>query len=390
MKLVSEFRRVCVGALVAALMLAPLFATANGHEQPQPQPSEQKAQDFTKTIKKEFPVTATGTVNLINKYGKVDVKTWDKNRVKIDVKIVVNANSESAAQDVFDRIRIDFSNDDSFVKAETVINSSKSSWFDWNWGNDRTEFQINYEVLMPPGAVLDLSNKYGDANVAPLTNKATIDVKYGNFRLEGVGGNLTVKLGYGNGTVVKAGDASADVSYAKINFNEAQDVNFVSKYSKITIDKGADVKAESRYDQFYLPKVRKFHCQSSYGNVEIGSAESIIAVSRYTDYKVDRLSDNCDFDLQYGGLNVQNLAKGFSNVSLVGRYSDFKINVEGGASYTLDAAANYAGIAYPANFNVSYEKDKGTSHEVKGHSGTQGARSVIKANLSYGGLKVKQ
>ena len=67
-------------------------------------------QEFTKTIKKEFDITRDGTTNIKNKYGKVDIKTWDKNRVKIDVRIVVNARSEKSAQEVFDRIDIGFSN----------------------------------------------------------------------------------------------------------------------------------------------------------------------------------------------------------------------------------------------------------------------------------------
>ena len=37
---------------------------------------------------------------------------------------------------------------------------------------------------------------------------------------------------------------------------------------------------------------------------------------------------------------------------------------------------------------VTYEKDQGTSHTVEGYINTKGARSIIKANLSYGGLKV--
>ena len=92
----------------------------------------------------------------------------------------------------------------------------------------------------------------------------------------------------------------------------------------------------------------------------------------------------------YGGLRIENVSKGFAKINLVGKYSDFKIGIEDGASYTLDANANFAGIAYPEGLVVTYEQEKGTSHEVKGHAGTQNARSAIKASLSYGGLKVKQ
>lgn len=395
MKLVFKNQSFWVAVLFCLGLTLPGFASTTDPE-PQPKPQQvqpttpqQEAQDYTKAIKKEFPLNANGTVNLINKYGKIDVKTWGQNRAKVEVTIVVKAGSESQAQTVFDRIRIDFSNDDSFVKAETIIESNKSSWFNWG-SNDRTEFQINYQVYMPTTAALDLNNRYGDATVAPLSSRVNMDVKYGSFRLEGVGSGLTVNLDYGNGTVVKSGDATVNVSYSKLNFNDVRNINLTSKYSKLTVDNGADLNASSRYDEFDLVKVNNLDCTTKYGNMTIGSAESIKAAGQYTDYKIDRLGDNGDFDLMYGGLRIEHVSKGFSKINLVGKYSDFKIGVEDGASYTLDASASFAGIAYPTGLVVTYEKEKGTSHEVKGHAGTQNARSAIRASLNYGGLKVKQ
>ncbi len=393
MKSVFKYQLFMVATVYCLGMLLPSFALATDPVQPAPQVQpvqpQPEVQDYTKTIKKEFPITANGTVNLINKYGKIDVKTWDKSRAKVDVTIVVKAGSESQAQSVFDRIRIDFTNDDSFVKAETIIQSNKSSWFNLG-GNDRTEFQINYQVYMPATASLDLSNRYGDSQVAPLSSKVKMDVKYGNFRLEGVGNALTLNLDYGNGTVVKSSDANVNASYSKLNFNEVRNISLTSKYSKLTVDNGADLSADSRYDEFDLGKMDRLVCTTMYGNMVVGSAESISATGRYTDFKIDRLRDNGDFDLQYGGLRIEHVAKGFSKINLVGKYSDFKIVVDNGASYTLDANASFAGIAYPDGLVVTYEKEKGTSHEVKGHAGTQNARSVIRASLNYGGLKVKQ
>jgi hypothetical protein len=391
-------------ALLCLGLLLPGFASATGPEpmpkpkQSQPQPPQeapkqtapaQAAQDYTKAIKKEFPLNANGTVNLINKYGRIDVKTWEKNRAKVEVTIVVKAGSETQAQTVFDRIRVDFSNTDDFVKAETVIESGKNYWFNLGM-NDHTEFQINYQVYMPATASLDLSNRYGDSQVAPLTSKVKVDVQYGSFRLEGVGASLSLNLGYGNGTILKSGDAIVDVSYSKLNFADVRNVNLTSKYSQLKIANGADLTADSRYDEFDLTKVGNLICTTKYGDMTVGKAESIKATGQYTDFKIDKLGDNGDFDLTHGGLRIDHVSKGFSRINLVGKYSDFKIGVENGASYTLDANASFAGIAYPDGLVVTYEKEKGTSHEVKGHAGTQNARSAIRASLNYGGLKVKQ
>ena len=153
--------------------------------------------------------------------------------MKVDVTIVVDARSESSAQEVFDRIQIEFSNDDDFVKAETSIESNSGWWGGWN---NKSEFQVNYEVYMPSTCNLELENQYGNTNIAAISGNADIEVKYGDFQLEGVGGDLKVELGYGNGTVVKARDMTADVAYSKINIKDAQDIAFDTRYSKIYLD----------------------------------------------------------------------------------------------------------------------------------------------------------
>ena len=124
-------------------------------------------QEFSKTINKQFDISPDGLVNLSNKYGKIDIKTWDQNRVRISVKIVVDAKDEETAQEVFNRISVNFSNTSSQVTASTEIASKKSSW--WGWGNDSDDFAINYEVSMPTTGNLDVTAKYCDVYSAAIS-----------------------------------------------------------------------------------------------------------------------------------------------------------------------------------------------------------------------------
>ena len=346
-------------------------------------------QEFSKSIKKNFGIASDGTVALSNKYGKMDVKTWEQNRVKIDIRITVNAVSERAAQEVFERIEIEFSDTDNYISAETQINSNTSNWWNgWTSSKDKSDFQIDWEVFMPASVTLDLSNKYGDVYVAALDGNANVEVKYGNFRLDGIGEKLKVNLGYGNGTVVSATDTEAEISYSNFKMQEVFDVTFESKYSKITVDEAKDLRINSGYDTYTIGSVRDLHTQGKYDNYSIGTADNLIAVSRYSDFNIGTLKNSADFDLTYGGARIGKILRGFSEMRLLGRYADYKMTVEEGASYTLDADAEYAGIRYPRVMRVDYEKDRGTSHQVEGYVNTKGARSVIKARLDYGGLKV--
>lgn len=346
--------------------------------------------EFTKVIKKEFDINKNGTTALYNKYGKVDVKTWDKNRVKVDVTIVVNASSEATAQKVFDRIDIKFFNNEGYVKAETYIEPQKNDWWDWG-GSNRSDYSINYEVYMPPTNNLELTNKYGDSYVAPIEGVAKVDIKYGNIKMQGVKNNANITLGYGNGSIVNAYNVTADISYSNnMSFGDVRDVEVTSKYSKIKFEKVDNIRSNTKYDSYDITTVQDLRNDGKYDNFRIGSAQNVVVISKYTQVNVDKLKNLLDLNMEYGGSSVGMVSKDFTNVNLIGKYTDFKIALESGTNFKLDASANYAGIAYPSDLNVSYEKEKGTSHEVKGHVGKQDTGGTIIARVNYGGLKVRQ
>lgn len=345
--------------------------------------------EFTKTIKKEFDISANGTTAIYNKYGKVDVKTWDRNRVKVDVTIIVNASSESNAQKVFDRINVNFYNKSDYVKAETQIEPYKKEWWDWST-NNKSDYSINYEVFLPATNNLELANKYGDTYIASLSGRVNVDIKYGNIKLQGVNNNAKVVLAYGNGSVGSAQNISGDIAYAKLDCGDVKDVEFVSKYSRVTLDKAENILANTKYDTYEIAQAKEFRNEGKYDNIRLGTIQDVIVNSKYTNVSIEKLGNLLDLNLGYGGASVGVIGKNFTSVNLVGSYTDFKLGLESGANFKLDAAANYAGINYPPALSVSYEKEKGSSHEVQGHLGSQTARGTITARLNHGGLKVKQ
>ncbi len=340
--------------------------------------------EFTKNITQEFSISANGDVTLSNRYGKVDLKTWSQNKVKIDVTITVDARNQSDADDIFERIKINFDNGSDYVIAETTIESSKKSY----WGDGKGQFKIDYVVHMPKSCNLNLSNKYGHSKVAEIDGKAVIDVKYGDLVMDGVNNDCKVTLGYGNGTIVKVGNAVIDVKYGKININQAANVDVISKYSKVYIDEASDVNSSSKYDTYRLGNLQELKNEGKYDNFEINKINLINANSKYSDFEVETLKGEGIFSLEYGNVVIGTLLKSFTSLRMDGRYTEFKITVEEGANYAIDIATQYADVKYPGEMQVTYEKEKGSSHEVQAHKGSKSA-SLIKARVNYGGMKIR-
>lgn len=344
-------------------------------------------QEFTKTIKRNFPLIANGLTSLDNQYGKVYVKTWDQDKVKMEVKITVRAKSEEEAQEVFDRIKIAFTETRDKVSAETQIESRKSGW-SWFGGSSKIDYSIDYDVSIPENGRLDVANKYGDSFIGSINGKTTLNVKYGNFQMEEANNDLAIYLGYGKGTVFKAAQIVAEGSYCQLKIKEAKGIRINSKYSKVNIEKTHSLDASSQYDSYKIGYVHTFNNEGRYDNLEIGIAEVINVKSKYAEVTVGELKSSANLDLKYGGANFTKVVRGFNDLNLNGSFANYKIKVEEGANYQVNASADYAGINYPQVLQVVNEKEKGTYHEVNGYVGQKGARSVIKANLNYGGLKV--
>ncbi len=354
------------------LLLTGLTVTA--------QAFDKDIREFTKVIKREFPISANGTVNLSNKYGKIDVKNWNNDRVKIGVTVVVEARNESAAQRVFDRVDIGFSNSKDYVSATTDLNMGS------NWGNN-IEFSINYEVYMPASNNLNLSHKYGDVYIADINGQVKMEVKYANFKVNKVGPESVVDLGYGNGIIALAQDLAVDVKNSQFTLEEGRDLNIESKYTQVMLDEVRDVTADSKYDNYQIGTMRDFRNSGAYDNFKIQEAANVSINSKYTNIDIGEVGENLDVDLSYGHLE-SSLDRSFQAIEVISRYTDIRFAVDRQADYRLEAAARYAGIKYPASLEVEYEKKTSTSHEIKGYKGNDNTDNTIRVSLSYGGCKI--
>lgn len=138
------------------------------------------AKELTKNLHKEFDVNENTVLVLQNKYGKIDIRNGQEQKVIIDVEIIVEHPSQETAQKILGYLDVEFSSSGNEIKAITYINDRINKIRGSNWGNNK-KFRINYTVTMPKDLDIKLSNKYGDTFIDELTGYTEIDIKYGNL-----------------------------------------------------------------------------------------------------------------------------------------------------------------------------------------------------------------
>lgn len=347
-------------------------------------------EEFTKIIKKEFDITANGTTHLVNRFGKVEVHTWDRKRVKISATIVVRAPDETTAQSVFNRIRIKFDNNRNFVKAVTEIEPEKQSWWKINVAIKKSDFSIHYDVFVPSSNNLVLEQSFGDVSIAAMEGKGDLSIEHANFKLTGFDSDANLKIAHSSGLVQRTQNVRAEILNSKIRFQQAKDMVAETKHSSLTVEKANDVRVESRNNTLEIGQVQIFRNIGVSDQIKIAKAAVIAVGSKYSSVRIGQVSKSLDLDLEYGEASVDEVVKGFSGVSLNGRHSVFSIKLAKGDTYQMDALADFAGVKYPKGMKIVYENEGKNTHSVKGYVGTATAPNIIKARLTYGALKVEQ
>lgn len=361
-------------------LLIPLFSIANDG-------------DFTKNIHKEYDVPVNATIELINKYGYVKVHAWDKRIASIDVNILANTSSQDRANEIFDRIQVNFTTTNNYIKAETSIatNKGNSGWWDWKswigWNDSKSSYKINYDVYMPVDLYLKLSLRYGDAFVDKLERDATIKVSYGHLRMDDLVGDLDLDLAYSDGNFNNIKNGKIHLRYSDVNMASMQNGTLNFRYSDIKMKNAGTIKSESAYGELAADKISSIDLNSKYDDIVIQSVDEVFASTGYTDVDIARINKRSSFTSSYGDIIIRDVDAGFSNIDIKSSYTDVRINTHG-APYKIDFSGSYTDIKYNPEMNTSYLVDKSNSKSVKGYFKSESNSGTIKASMSYGGLRI--
>jgi hypothetical protein len=352
---------------------------------PEPDTSVGQQQEFVKQHNRQFTLSKNATVILSNKYGNVNVRVGGTNQATLQIRIVVIANSQKEANQVLDRVDVGFSEGPDFVKAETLIEAPNGLFEK----PKNVDFRIDYDVLMPANNKLDLSNRHGNSYIGALNAPVKIEQRYGDFKLESATA-LVVNLAYGGGQVnSNVASLTGTVNYGKLTTPSVKSMKLNSKSSGFKFDRVENAILQSTYDDYTINNVRVLQLESKYGDLSFGSVGNANIKSFSTDFNIKRIENGADFDTRHGGVRIASVRSGFGLVNLKGMQTDFYLVMDADASYQLDAIGQYSDMSRPATIKTSVDQSNSKQREVIGTFGNPNTKSLIRARLTYGNLKIK-
>jgi len=312
------------------------------------------AQDHTdkRSVSRSFPVALETTLEVHNKYGKIQVATWNKDSVAIEVDIKLSESSSKKLKKLKEGTQISFTGTKSYIIAKTVIESEsgriaselKSIGNTISGSNKRIE--INYMIYLPAHMDVVLNNKFGDIYMDDLEGQVDITLSNGVLKANRLSGNASIALSFGNGMIKSLGSANLKLSYSDMVLNEVSQLDLSSKSSKLNVDSVNVLKIDSRRDKLYFT-----HAEYIYGS------------SNFTQIWVYDLLRESDLYMKYGEPTIEHIMPDFSKLYVESDYTDMTLYFDREASLDFDILHHKkALLRLPGSVVISEETPSGKDH----------------------------
>ena len=323
-----------------------------------------------KIINKEFNVNKDATLKVENKYGNLEIVTWNENRIAIKVTITTSGNDEEKVQRKLEQINVEFDASSSNVSAKTIINKI-SSWKMWR-NNNNVNMQINYLIKMPITNNVVLTNDYGAINLDKLEGTSTINCDYGSLNIgELRNSNNTINIDYTNNSFI---DFMKD---GKIN----------ADYSTLSVDRSDNTKLNADYSHITFGQVANLDYNCDYGDLKIEDSGNVRGVSDYMHNTIGKLHGTGDFNIEYGSLKIKEIRRNFKSLKVVSSYTQLKFRIEESASFNFSAQLSYSGLKYDdKKFTFTKQEKSFSQKKYEGYYNAANSGKMISIKSAYGSV----
>lgn len=203
-KLIRPFKTV-----LSLLLLLQVNAFAQNDSDNNNQNKKKYAFEKKKSVNRSYQVSSSDKLNIQNSFGSVEVKTWDRNEIKVDVEIEVSANTEALAQKILDRISVEDEKNSKGISFETKMKEIKNS------KDDKSSMSINYSISMPANNPLTIKNEFGSTTVPDFRGEVDLTSKFGSLTTGNLASIKGINVEFGKANLANITGAPVTIKFSK-------------------------------------------------------------------------------------------------------------------------------------------------------------------------------
>lgn len=333
---------------------------------------------------KSFRVYPQTSLEIVNKYGNINLFNWSKDSVRIEIKAEVKASKQQKADKLFEFIDFEFSDSKYYIVAKTQLRQNQGSF--WAELSDlantvfsgNNKIQVDYDVYLPADMELKLENKFGNIYCTNYQGNLSINLSNGDLKANDLTGDTDIAVSFGNASINTIKVATIELNYAELKLKTADELTIESKSSEIEIEKLSRLQINSRRDQ-----------------LEIDEVDILSGETSFTYITLENLLTEIKLTSTYGDLNIQHIAPGFHKIEMDAKYTDIRFAFSGQprAEVKVDYTET-TGLYYPDSFSgLTHQEitEKDGRHLLSGKIGNPEAnRQIISVSVQSGKVTLEE
>lgn len=311
-----------------------------------------------KQIQESFEVEPGKLVEFRTVSGmKVDVKSWDKSEVYIDLIVKVSCSDDEFEKEYIEKFNVDKRNLSRGIIIEFEEEDDDNGWSFWDIFRGKFYYSFSKEITgtiyVPQYNALQADFRYSDIELTDIEGEInligrsndlyifncmmlnTIENDYGKNSISNCGGKLTLES-RSSETEINTfnGQVRISADYATLNLKSISGRLGISTRSadvKIN-DVGSDLEMNADYSEITVNKVKGFvKISSRSGTIDVSNTEGLNIESPYTEIHAFEIDDKSGKDVkvlnQSGNISLEKV-KG--RVIIDDKYSDINLkDIEG-------------------------------------------------------------
>ncbi|HYH15566.1 MAG TPA: hypothetical protein VD794_10110 [Flavisolibacter sp.] len=281
-----------------------------------------KERDFTQS----YTVSGDDRLSLSNQFGKIEIKTWAKNEVKVDVHIATSSTVKEANDERFENIEIKHGKTGSTVYFTTEMDGKKKTEYK---GSQSNTIDIDYVVYMPANTALTVKNKFGKTTIPDITGRTNIEQEFGELVAGRLPQNSTIEVKFSKASFESLHNADLNIQFAKdpiVIKNATGKLELDVKHSKqgVTVyaDQLSDLEVDAEFSDIGVVVSKDanadFRIETDFGSLTNQSSFAI----KDQDEESDKKRYGPRFAHSYKGTS----GNGNLRINLDGKHSDFIIS----------------------------------------------------------------
>ena len=157
-----------------------------------------------------YTVSSSDKLTIKNIFGNVNVHTWAKNEIKVDVTIEVTANSEKLAQKIIDLFSIKDSKSGGDISLLTYVEGT------YNTDGQKSSVNVNYEISMPSSNPLKITNEFGGIVLPDYKGEVELMSKFGSLTTGSLSNVKSVDVEFGKANIESIVDGPISIKYSSV------------------------------------------------------------------------------------------------------------------------------------------------------------------------------